>query len=580
MNPNEASLAVDLHNPHCAWAMSCDAARREDAVTVWVRGQAWHEDAYLTAQEMADKLRALWQSPTGLTAPGLRRILAALNGDFAVVIRAGGEVIAAVDRLRSIPLFYGLSRQRFLLSDDAWRVRSFVGDRELDPDTATEFLLTGYVTGSDTLYRNLKQIRSGEMIRVEDVGTIRITRERYYRYFHLDSREEPEEELRRAMGEMFERVFDRFCRSLRGKRIVVPLSGGFDSRMIVTALKQAGMRDVVCFSYGAPGNRESALSREVARRLGFEWHFVPYSRRRWRAWFNSRDGLAYRRYAEGACSLAHLQDWPAVRELLAAGVLARGDEIAPGHSPIGQHIPSNWATMGSLTDVVDGILDFHYALWKWAPGVNGLRDLLESRLLASLEVDAVRGPIEAGSASELWEVEERQSKFIVNSVRAYEFLGCGWRLPLCDNDVWGFDATLPLRFRAGRALYQAYLQNVLFPKLGVGDVPMNKPPSANLIPREKLPKPLLGLCRDLRRVWTLAPDTRRGSFTVADRLKAWLCYLRRFGNGGRSIERLFEVNTLAGAHTLRELNDHATGPGLGRSRENQPSHTAVARSSA
>lgn len=56
------------------------------------------------------------------------------------------SVIAAVDRVRSHPLFYGESREGICLSDDAEWVRQQVGDRAMDPVARDEFRLTGYVT--------------------------------------------------------------------------------------------------------------------------------------------------------------------------------------------------------------------------------------------------------------------------------------------------------------------------------------------------------------------------------------------------------------------------------------------------
>ena len=54
---------------------------------------------------------------------------------------------------------------------------------------------------------------------------------------------------------------------------------------------------------------------------------------------------------------------------------------------------------------------------------------------------------QAADTFECWDCQERQAKFIVNSVRAYEFFGFEWRLPLFDAELMDFWS----RIAVGRA---------------------------------------------------------------------------------------------------------------------------------
>lgn len=65
----------------------------------------------------------------------VRRILEALLGSFAIAVRSEHQLMGVVDRVRSIPLFYGIS------DDQAW-----VNDEVIDPSFLNEFLL-GTTTG-------------------------------------------------------------------------------------------------------------------------------------------------------------------------------------------------------------------------------------------------------------------------------------------------------------------------------------------------------------------------------------------------------------------------------------------------
>jgi asparagine synthetase B (glutamine-hydrolysing) len=67
---------------------------------------------------------------------------------------------------------------------------------------------------------------------------------------------------------------------------------------------------------------------------------------------------------------------------------------------------------------------------------------------------------------EAWNIINRQAKFIVNSVRTYEFLGYEWRIPLWDNELTDFWLRQSLSNRINSKLYNKYLIN-LFKKYRV-----------------------------------------------------------------------------------------------------------------
>ena len=56
-----------------------------------------------------------------------------------------------------------------------------------------------------------------------------------------------------------------------------------------------------------------------------------------------------------------------------------------------------------------------------------------------------------------WDWQERQAKFIVNSVRVYEYWGYNWWLPFWDNDFMYFWQKIPLIYRKNKLLYNDYV---------------------------------------------------------------------------------------------------------------------------
>ena len=82
---------------------------------------------------------------------------------------------------------------------------------------------------------------------------------------------------------------------------------------------------------------------------------------------------------------------------------------------------------------------------------------MRERLVGAVDQLAAQTPEAATSAWERWEWQERQAKFMCNSVRVYEFWGFDWRLPFWDAEAIGFWERMPLGFRARNRLHRAYV---------------------------------------------------------------------------------------------------------------------------
>jgi asparagine synthase (glutamine-hydrolysing) len=198
-----------------------------------VRGNAFEDNELKNTAELLELFAEIGSRAEFLSA------LQRLNGFYAVIRENDDGVYAAVDRIRSIPLFYGTRNSYFYISDDAHWIRDQVGDKNFEEIAETEFLLTGLVTGPDTLYRNVKQLQAGEAITVEygSEGN-RISTHRYYRYIHSYHMDAAEEEFLERHDEVVLNIFRRLIRLANGRPIAVPLSGGYDSRLIALMLKR------------------------------------------------------------------------------------------------------------------------------------------------------------------------------------------------------------------------------------------------------------------------------------------------------------------------------------------------------
>jgi asparagine synthase (glutamine-hydrolysing) len=232
-------------------------------------------------------------------------------------------------------------------------------------------------------------------------------------------------------------------------------------------LKRLGVDNVICFSYGVKGNRESEISRQVAVALGYTWHFVEITKKVWYHCYHSDEIQEIERYAGNLTSLPFLQDYCAVKVLKEEGKIPNNSVFVPGHTGdmiSGGHIPNNiWEKPPNCSQFINHTFQRHYVLWKWnKKESNVLTKILQQRIQKSIgEVD-VHDTESLANAIEYFNFYQRQAKFIVNSVRVYEFFGYNWRIPLWDSKLIDFFLKIPLDFRINQNLYKKYASDVVF----------------------------------------------------------------------------------------------------------------------
>lgn len=430
----------------------------------YARGTAFIDGERYDAADLVDYIRSVESKAA------FRSALDSLNGYFALVHRADDDVYAAVDRDQSMPLFYGWSDGQLYLSDDAHWIREQLGDGTRDSLAEAEFLLTGYVTGGETLYPDIRQLQAGELLSIGDEHDT-LTRERYYRYQPSGSASGTKAEFLDEMDDVLVDTFERAIEYADGRTIVVPLSGGYDSRLIVLMLDYLGYDDVIAFSYGKSWDSEHKVSKKIAGEVGIPWEYVEYTNDRWHDWFHSRQREEYYDFSYNFGALpgwANLA-WPSVWELKRQGRIPDDAVFMPGHTAVSpsEHFPDNILEADRIgrDKVVQFITNVNYKLWDWDN--ERFDEVLDERVLREVETDAFDDPEDAARATAEWYWQERQAKFITRDVDVYEFWDHDWWMPLWDQEFTSFWQSLPLEHREDKSLYRRYVENLYTEHTGV-----------------------------------------------------------------------------------------------------------------
>jgi asparagine synthase (glutamine-hydrolysing) len=258
--------------------------------------------------------------------------------------------------------------------------------------------------------------------------------------------------------EVLLRVFNRLISIANGRQIVVPLSGGYDSRLIVFMLKLLKYDNIIAFSYGKKDNEESIISNYIAKELGIKWGFVPYSNESWYYWYRNLDVEDYFNFSGNLSSLPHIQDWPAV--FILKDIIDKNAIFVPGISAdlnTGAFIkkyPKIYSTKADFNNLLDLILEYSYSLFP----IKKIKNKHEIINKISAIIDKKPySKILLGESFECWVSIEKVAKFVMNSVRVYEYWGYEWWTPFWDDEFIEFWCKVPFIFRNNQKLYKEHL---------------------------------------------------------------------------------------------------------------------------
>ncbi|MFC5971895.1 asparagine synthase-related protein [Halomarina salina] len=444
----------------------------------WVRG----DDTAVRGTAFADGERfdahALHDQFADVTSrEEFRQVLTSLQGYYAVVHAVDGTVFAATDHAQSIPLFY--APESGVVSDSARWVRETLDDPTVDAVAEAEYLTATYVTGDETLYPSIRQLQAGELLALDTSGaTPTVHTERHWTYSPTATADDPDATPSERLAAFDDAMVESFERTLAvadGRPVVVPLSGGYDSRLIASMLVRLDYEgDVYTFTYGQPGSPDVRVAEDIAASLGLPWRYVEYTADDWYEWFNGVEREAYYERADNFDAIPNLTGWPAIGELLADGWLPEDALVVPGQTVagIGGHLPDPLLDAvtedgavapeaidpenDAATDAfVESVLDEHYVQWDRT-------DALDRAFAERIRkvVDGVCQPGDPTSAYAAWEWQERQSKFLCSDGRIYEHWGLDWWLPLWDPGVAAAWGAFPATARADKRRYTEYVETL------------------------------------------------------------------------------------------------------------------------
>jgi asparagine synthase (glutamine-hydrolysing) len=425
-----------------------------------VTGQHWEIHYYGDDAVVRRVLSWLENCGDGCDVGHLGRWLAALPDNWALIAISATCQVAAVDKVRSFPLFYSTHGAQCVVSNSARKLHEEKTAVDGSSPQILEFSMAGYTTGRDTLVSDVKQLLPGEIIFSQCNSEPQI--HRYYRYLPQPKSGFTRTQLVDELAETTEGIFLRMIESIGDRQLLVPLSGGLDSRLIICMLRHLGYENVLTYSYGPPGNYEAKIAQHVATKAGYPWEFVATTHAGFRSYFWSSARKAYWEFSDGLSTIPNMQDIYPLLQLRDRG-LSKDAIVVNGQSGdfiSGGHIPAQILEDEGRKFLLDALLRKHFALRESLRTKENVA-VVSKRIESSLkDMEAAAGmTLSAASLYESWEWQERQCKYVIGGQRIYDWLGMDWRLPLWDVAYLKFWCQVPFEFKLNQLLYKEYLRS-------------------------------------------------------------------------------------------------------------------------
>lgn len=423
---------------------------------VWARGYAFSPQGNLLSGE---DLAAYFLHTD--SSSEFREKLISLNGLFSVVIDNHIFKAAAVDFSRNFPLYFRLEKE-LILSDDPSSLR-MPGDR-LSAKALAQYDSAGAVGEGMTLIDGIFQLKAGHFICFNENLSIQ------HRFYTLSvKKDEVVNHTFPDFLEVLEHITDRLIQSVKGRQMVVPLSGGFDSRLIACMLHNAKYKDVVCYTIGSKESQEVDIARCVAEKLGFPFIQIDTTNAQLAPpeLIGSEDFEKYYRFLGGYSNFLWLYEYFAVRFLKLNSLIAEDAVFVPGHSGdsfAGSHlIKGQLEEYASAESMADTLLRYSNEYAYRADLKKEVQSWFERELAEN---------VLPYSAYQSYIFQNRQAHQIVNAARAYSHFDYELRLPLFDLELLDFMKTLPFCQLRRKSFYNNAVMNEVFAPLGVdyGDV--------------------------------------------------------------------------------------------------------------
>lgn len=392
-----------------------------------------------------------------LTINTLEDICEKIDGQFTFIIEEKDDCILVSDALNNFPLFYQIKNETLYISDLWDNIIDVTNSFELNTNAIDEYKTAGFVLLNQTLAKDIFKTNANEILTLGKS----IHCKTYQSFITNSFSDKSYEDLSNDTEKVLINVGKRLVKFLDNRTAVVPLSGGYDSRLIVSLLKKLKYKNVICFTYGKP-NPEVKISEMAAKELGYNWHFIDFTKIDINAIQQQPEYTDYLKYAANGYSMPYLMEYFATIELKNKNLIPKDSVFLPGHS--GDFLGGSY-----ILKTVKNNIDFknlpafiESKYFNFIKKDQSQKHQIQNRIQESLQLIGSQRFNDYDMTVEQWDIQEKLSKFIFHSSQVFTFLGYEHYFPLWDKELVQFFRKMPYQYREGKKLYDDVLERYFF----------------------------------------------------------------------------------------------------------------------
>ena len=418
--------------------------------SVFATGFVWLKETFFRNQDFATLVQ---KNSTDFQQ--FKKLTSELNGQFSIVVEKENEIWAVCSHTWSYPLFYKNADNNWSISDQPESLFDKNNKPEIDFFAASYFLQFGVTPFDRTLNKYIRQVQPGELV------VLQKNSDKVKSYFLTKKSENSiTKKTTTDIAKHLKTVFEPYYHQIKKRQILLPLTRGYDSRLLACLLAEFGHKNVLCATWGRANNSEKLTAEKVAKQFGFRYQFAEYNETLIKDFQKDSTFTDYVKYAAHWSSMPYLQDYFAIKYLVENKLIDQNAVALPGHPGDflrGGHFKDSLTNLkpSDLGKTIAAAFGTSYPLEKQFK--TELQDYLNQKFFEEQNLS----PTEA---YETWDLQERQCKFISNSNLAYNFFGLDVLMPLFDKQSLQLFGNIDARNKNREQLYNETLENHFFKK--------------------------------------------------------------------------------------------------------------------
>lgn len=417
----------------------------KDRVNIITCGEIYNEDI----EDINKSILTLYEE-------GKLNLLKEFNGSFAAAIYDNfKEKLTLVnDRYGLIKLFYSRKNECFCFAPKIGPLLRIVGNKTLRKDAIIDFFQFGYLLGDKTFFEQIYQLPPASILEITG-SDMDLTKYWDYEYDE-EYGSRSQEVLIDELGTLWQRAVER--RIKKDEQIIIPISGGLDSRAILAAaLKCTSKDNIITCTFGEEGSFDFEIGKMVAKKAGVKNIPLGIEKEHFENQYNLYFGDT-----EGMCDAT-----PIFPPNKYSKLSQFGNKIISGYlgdALMGDHITEtiskiqvdSYESLMEYRKLLINIFAFNGNNDKEIKGILNKKNFDDYYSNANFNESLKKTYKKNNNLSNIiqkWEFNHLRYKYEMTNVLRFRHL-FNYCCPICDNELVDFMLKIPPELRAKENLYK------------------------------------------------------------------------------------------------------------------------------